>query len=279
MTENLKIMFTPEFFGAILLPALIGGIAITICSSLLGVTLVLKRYSMIGDGLSHIGYGALSVAAVMNLAPLKVALPTVIVAAFILLRLSESSKLSGDSAIALFSTTALSVGIIVSSKAGITNDVSHYLFGSILAMNKSDVILSVCLATAVITAFIFLYNRIFSVTFDENFAKATGVNAGIYNMIFAVMTAVTVVLGMMMMGSLLISSLIVIPTLSAMKICQSFRGVVLASGAVSVICFIIGIFISLLFNTAPGASIVIVNVFFFIIFSVIGRAFRRSGKA
>ncbi|HEZ7986018.1 MAG TPA: metal ABC transporter permease [Ruminococcus sp.] len=279
MTENLKIMFTPEFFGAILLPALIGGIAITICSSLLGVTLVLKRYSMIGDGLSHIGYGALSVAAVMNLAPLKVALPTVIVAAFILLRLSESSKLSGDSAIALFSTTALSVGIIVSSKAGITNDVSHYLFGSILAMNKSDVILSVCLAAAVITAFIFLYNRIFSVTFDENFAKATGVNAGIYNMIFAVMTAVTVVLGMMMMGSLLISSLIVIPTLSAMKICQSFRGVVLASGAVSVICFIIGIFISLLFNTAPGASIVIINVIFFIIFSVIGRAFRRSGKA
>lgn len=279
MTENLKIMFTPEFFGAILLPALIGGIAITICSSLLGVTLVLKRYSMIGDGLSHVGYGALSVAAVMNLAPLKVALPTVIVAAFILLRLSESSKLSGDSAIALFSTTALSVGIIVSSKAGITNDVSHYLFGSILAMNKSDVILSVCLAAAVITAFIFLYNRIFSVTFDENFAKATGVNAGIYNMIFAVMTAVTVVLGMMMMGSLLISSLIVIPTLSAMKICQSFRGVVLASGAVSVICFIIGIFISLLFNTAPGASIVIVNVIFFIIFSVIGRAFRRSGKA
>lgn len=279
MTENLKTMFTPEFFGAILLPALIGGIAITICSSLLGVTLVLKRYSMIGDGLSHIGYGALSVAAVMNLAPLKVALPTVIVAAFILLRLSESSKLSGDSAIALFSTTALSVGIIVSSKAGITNDVSHYLFGSILAMNKSDVILSVCLAAAVITAFIFLYNRIFSVTFDENFAKATGVNAGIYNMIFAVMTAVTVVLGMMMMGSLLISSLIVIPTLSAMKICQSFRGVVLASGAVSVICFIIGIFISLLFNTAPGASIVIINVIFFIIFSVIGRAFRRSGKA
>lgn len=279
MTENLKIMFTPEFFGAILLPALIGGIAITICSSLLGVTLVLKRYSMIGDGLSHIGYGALSVAAVMNLAPLKVALPVVIIAAFILLRLSESSKLSGDSAIALFSTTALSIGIIVSSKAGITNDVSHYLFGSILAMSKSDVILSVCLAAAVITAFILLYNSIFSVTFDENFARATGVNPGIYNMIFAVLTAITVVLGMMMMGSLLISSLIVIPTLSAMKICRSFRGVVLASGAVSVACFIIGIFISLLFNTAPGASIVIVNVFFFMTFSVIGRTIRRSGKA
>lgn len=275
MTENIRLMFTPEFFRAILLPALIGGLAVTICSSLLGVTLVLKRYSMIGDGLSHIGYGALSVAAVMNLAPLKVALPVVIIAAFILLRLSESSKLSGDSAIALFSTTALSIGILVSSKAGITNDVSHYMFGSILAMNKSDVILSVILSIVVIAAFILLYNRIFSVTFDESFARATGVNAGIYNMIFAVLTAVTVVLGMMMMGALLISSLIVIPTLTAMRICRSFKGVVLTAGTVSVVSFLIGMFISLLFNTAPGASIVIVNVFFFLCFSFLGAVCRK----
>ena len=270
-------MFTPEFFAAILLPALIGGIAITICSSLLGVTLVLKRYSMIGDGLSHIGYGALSVAAVMNLAPLKVALPVVIIAAFILLRLSESSKINGDAAIALFSTTALAIGILVSSKAGLTNDVSHYMFGSILAMSKSDVILSVVLSVIVILAFIFLYNRIFSVTFDENFARATGVNAGIYNMIFAVLTAVTVVLGMMMMGALLISSLIVIPTLTAMRICNSFKGVVLTSGAVSVASFLIGMMISLLFNTAPGASIVIVNVSFFVLFSFLGSLMKRRG--
>ncbi len=275
MTENIRLMFTPEFFGAILLPALIGGLAVTICSSLLGVTLVLKRYSMIGDGLSHIGYGALSVAAVMNLAPLKVALPVVIVAAFILLRLSENSRFSGDSAIALFSTTALAVGILVSSKAGITNDVSHYMFGSILAMSKSDVILSVTLSVIVISAFIFLYNRIFSVTFDENFARATGVNAGIYNMIFAVLTAVTVVLGMMMMGALLISSLIVIPTLTAMRICHSFKGVVLTAGTVSVVSFLVGMFISLLFNTAPGASIVIVNVFFFLCFSIAGTVSRK----
>ena len=279
MNENIRLMFTPEFFGAILLPALIGGIAVTICSSLLGVTLVLKRYSMIGDGLSHIGYGALSVAAVMNLAPLKVALPVVIIAAFILLRLSESSKLSGDSAIALFSTTALSVGILVSSKAGLTNDVSHYMFGSILAMSKSDVILSVVLSVIVIAAFIFLYNRIFSVTFDETFARATGVNAGIYNMVFAVLTAVTVVLGMMMMGALLISSLIVIPTLTAMRICNSFKGVVLTSGAVSVASFLIGMMISLLFNTAPGASVVIVNVCFFMLFSMIERVMKRSGRS
>lgn len=279
MFDDLRIMFTPEFFGAILLPALIGGIAVTICSSLLGVTLVLKRYSMIGDGLSHIGYGALSVAAVMNLAPLKVALPVVVIAAFILLRLSENSKLSGDSAIALFSTTALSVGILVSSKAGLTNDVSHYMFGSILAMSKSDVILSVILSVIVIFTFIFLYNRIFSVTFDENFARATGVNAGIYNMIFAVLTAVTVVLGMMMMGALLISSLIVIPTLTAMRVCRSFRGVVLTAGTVSVLSFLLGMFVSLLMNTAPGASIVIVNVIFFLCFSVFGAVSSRSGRS
>ncbi|MBP3309253.1 MAG: metal ABC transporter permease [Ruminococcus sp.] len=279
MTENLRIMFTPEFFMAILLPALIGGIAVTICSSLLGVTLVLKRYSMIGDGLSHIGYGALSVAAVMNLAPLKIALPVVIIAAFILLRLSENSKLSGDSAIALFSTTALSVGILVSSKAGLTNDVSHYMFGSILAMSKSDVILSVILSAAVMLTFVLLYNRIFSVTFDESFARATGVNAGFYNMVFAVLTAITVVLGMMMMGALLISSLIVIPTLTAMRICRSFKGVVLVSGAVSVASFLIGMFMSLMLNTAPGASIVIVNVVFFLIFMAVGQIIRRSGKA
>lgn len=275
MNDNIRLMFTPEFFGSILLPALIGGIAVTVCCSLLGVTLVLKRYSMIGDGLSHIGYGALSVAAVMNVAPLKLALPVVIIAAFILLRLSESSKMNGDSAIAFFSTTALAVGILVSSKAGLTNDVSHYMFGSILAMTNGDVILSVVLSVIVILAYVVLYNRIFSVTFDETFARATGVNAGIYNMIFAVLTAVTVVLGMMMMGALLISSLIVIPTLTSVRVCKSFRGVVLTSGAVSVVSFLAGMMISLLFNTAPGASIVIVNVVFFLIFSVVGRALKR----
>lgn len=276
MTENLKLMLTPEFFRAILLPTLIGGIAVTICASLLGVTLVLKKYSMIGDGLSHVGYGALSVAAVMNLAPLKVALPVVIAAAFILLRLSENKKLHGDSAIALFSTSALAVGILVSSKAGLTNDVSHYMFGSILAMSKSDVILSVVLSTAVILAFIFLYNKIFSVTFDENFARATGVKVNIYNTVFAVLTAVTVVLGMMMMGSLLISSLIVIPSLTAMRVCKSFRGVVFTAGFVSVVSFLLGMLIALAFNTAPGASIVIVNVFFFLVFTGLGKLLKKS---
>ncbi len=271
MFDNLKLMFTHDFLVSILLPALIGGVCVTICASLLGVTLVLKKYSMIGDGLSHIGYGALSVAAVMNLAPLKVALPVVIAAAFVLLRLSSNSAVSGDSAIALFSTTALAIGILVSSKAGLTNDVSHYMFGSILAMSREDVILSIVLSIIVIAAFLLLYNRIFSVTFDESFARATGVNAGMYSLIIAVLTAVTVVLGMMMMGSLLISSLIVFPTLTAMRVCRSFRGVVLTAGTVSVVSFMIGMFIALMFNTAPGASIVVVNVFFFLVFWFIGK--------
>ena len=274
MNENLKLMLEPEFFNAIILPALIGGIAVTICASLLGVTLVLKKYSMIGDGLSHIGYGALAVASVINLAPLKVAMPVVIISAIVLLWLNENSKLHGDSAIALFSTTALAIGILVSSKAGLTNDVSHYMFGSILAMSKEDVIISVVMSVFVIFAFIFLYNKIFAVTFDENFAKATGIKSGIYNMIIAILTAITVVMGMMMMGSLLISSLIVIPSLTAMRVCKSFKGVVITASVVSVICFLLGMFIALLFNTTPGASIVLVNVIFFIVFGIIGR-FRK----
>lgn len=275
MLENIKALLSPDFFIPVILPALIGGLCVTICSSLLGVTLVLKKYSMIGDGLAHVGYGTLSIAAVMNLAPMKVALPVVIISAFILLRLSENNKLSGDSAIALFSTSALAVGILFSSKAGITNDVSHYMFGSLLAMNRSDVIFSAITSVIVVLTFIFLYNRIFSVTFDENFARATGINCSLYNMIFAVLTAVTIVLGMMMMGTLLISSLIVTPAITSMRICKSFRGVVLVSGAVSVVSFLLGMAVSLLFNTAPGASIVVVNVIFFLVFMLIGKIRER----
>lgn len=270
MIDELISMMTPEFVSYILVPALIGGIAVTLCSALLGVSLVLKRYSMIGDGLSHVGYGALSVAAVMNLAPLKVALPVVIAAAFILLRMNDNSKLKGDSAIAVFSTTALAIGILVSSKAGLTNDVSHYMFGSILAMDHNDVILSVVLSVLVLVIFVVFYNKIFAVTFDENFSKASGMKVNFYKMLIALLTAVTVVLGMMMMGALLISSLIIFPAVTSMRIFRSFRAVVVSSAIVSVVCFLLGFFISLLFDTAPGASVVIVNVTVFGLFSLIG---------
>ncbi len=271
MLDNFLSMMTPEFIRYILVPAVVGGVAVTLCSALLGVSLVLKKYSMIGDGLSHVGYGALAVAAVMNFAPLRFALPVVVVAAIILLRLSDNSKLRGDSAIAVFSTTALAIGILVSSKAGMMNDVSHYLFGSILAMDKNDVILSVIMSVLVIIIFVIFYHKIFAVTFDENFSKATGVKVNIYKMLIAVLTAVTIVLGMMMMGSLLISSLIIFPALTSMRLCKSFRSVVICSGCVSVVCFLIGLFLSLAADTAPGASVVVVNVIVFAIFTLISK--------
>ncbi len=271
-------MMTPEFISAILLPALIGGIAVTLCSSLLGVSLVLKRYSMIGDGLSHVGFGALSIAAVAGLAPLKVAIPVVVVAAVVLLRMSERGHLKGDSAIAIFSTSALAVGILVSSKAGLMQDVSSYMFGSILAMSKEDVVLSVGLSVLVIGAYLILYHRIYAVTFDEEFSRATGINVRFYNTLLAVLTAITVVLGMMMMGSLLISSLIIFPSVSAMRVCRSFRGVVVCSALISVFCFLLGFFVSLTMNTAPGASVVVANLLIFAIFSLIGVLRGRSAS-
>ena len=270
MINDFLSMMTPEFIRNFILPALIGGIAVTLCSSLLGVSLVLKRYSMIGDGLSHVGYGALSIAAVMNLAPLKFALPVVIVAAIILLRMNDNGKLKGDSAIAIFSTTALAIGILVSDKAGLKNEVSEYMFGSLLAMDGSDVLLSVVLSVAVLLMFIIFYNKIFAVTFDENFSRASGVRVNVYKMLIAVLTAITVVLGMMMMGALLISSLIVFPAISSMRIFRSFRAVMISSAIVSVMCFLIGFFISLILDIAPGSSVVVVNAAVFLIFSAIG---------
>ncbi len=271
MLENFTNMMTPEFLKYILIPALIGGIAVTLCSSLLGVSMVLKRYSMIGDGLSHVGYGALSVAAVMNFAPMKFALPVVVASALILLKLNDSSRIKGDSAIAIFSTSALAIGILVSSKAGLTNDVSHYMFGSILAMDKNDVFLSVILSLIVLSIFIIFYNKIFGVTFDENFSKATGIKTEVYKIIIAVLTAVTVVLGMMMMGSLLMSSLIIFPAITSMRICKSFKSVIICSGTISVLCFLCGMFISIALDTAPGASVVVINVIMLLIFTLIGK--------
>ncbi len=271
MMDNLRSLLTPELWNYIVLPALIGGIAVAVCAALLGVTLVLRRYSMIGDGLSHVGYGALCVASVMNLAPLYVAVPVVLAAAFLLLWLSESGKLKGDYAIALFSTTAMSVGILVSSKAGLTNDVSHYMFGSILALSKSDVILCVVTAVIVIAAFALLYHKVFAVTFDENFSKATGIPVSAYNMVIAALIAITVVMGMMLMGTLLISSLIVVPTLSAMRLCRSFRSVVLSAVCISVCCFIVGFFIAIALDFTPGASVVVTNVAFYLFCCLLSR--------
>ncbi len=271
MTENLRELFSPALLHHIILPALISGIAVSVCAALLGVSLVLRRFSMIGDGLSHVGYGALCVASVLELAPLYVAIPVVLGAAFLLLGQGTSSKLKGENTVALFSTTAMAVGILVSSKAGLTNDVSHYMYGSILSLQKSEVILCVATALLVIAAFVLLYHRVFAVTFDENFSKATGIPVRVYNMAIAALTAVTVVMGMMLMGVLLISSLIVIPTLSAMRLCRSFRGVVVGAVVLSVIGFVLGFFAAVAMDLTPGASVEVVSVGIFLLCCLAGR--------
>ena len=201
--------------------ALFGGMLVSLCASLLGVSLVLKRYSMIGDGLSHVSFGALSIALAMGWSPLKVSIPVVVLAAFFLLRITENSRIKSDAAIAMISASSLAIGIIVTSlTTGMTTDVSSYMFGSILAMTKEDVALSAVLCIIVLGLFVLCYNQVFAVTFDENFAKATGVNVGAYNMLISVLTAVTIVLGMRMMGAMLISSLVIFPCLTSMQLLQ-----------------------------------------------------------
>ncbi len=268
MLNLLAEMFSYDFLSR----AVIVGILVALCAALLGVSLVLKRYSMIGDGLSHVGFGSLAVATAVNAAPLTVAVPIVVLAAFLLLRISENSKIKSDAAIAIISTGSLSAGVIILSfTTGMTTDVCNFMFGSILAMSKDDVALSIALAAAVITLFLLFYNKIFAVTFDETFAKATGTKAGLYNMLLAALTAVTIVLGMRMMGALLISGLLIFPALTSMRICKRFKTVMLCSVAVSVVCFLIGVIISYLYATPTGAGIVAVNITAFVLFWVIAR--------
>ncbi len=253
--------------------AVLVGVLVSLCAALLGVSLVLKRFSMIGDGLSHVGFGSLAFAMAMNLAPLEVAIPVVVAAAFLLLRISENSKIKGDAAIALISTSSLALGvIIISMTTGMTTDVCNYMFGSILSMSKSDVKLSIIISIFVIILYLLFYNKIFAITFDEKFAQAIGINVRRYNSLIALLTAVTIVLGMRMMGALLISSLIVFPALTSMQVVKSFRGMVICSTFVSVICFVIGIILSYICSTPTGASIVAVNLFLFILFFIIGKS-------
>ena len=258
--------------------ALIGGILVSLCASLLGVSLVLKRYSMIGDGLSHVSFGALSVALAMGWSPLRVSIPVVVLAAFFLLHITERGRIKSDAAIAMISASALAIGIIVTSMTtGMTTDVSSYMFGSILAMSREDVRLSALLCVVVLFLFLFCYNKVFAVTFDENFAKATGVRVRLYNVLIAVLTAVTIVLGMRMMGAMLISSLIIFPSLTSMRVFKSFHGVVVSAGILSVICFFAGMVLSCVYSTPAGASVVVVNLCCFLVFSAV-QMLRQSGR-
>ena len=251
--------------------AFLVGSLVALCSALLGVSLVLKRYSMIGDGLSHVGFGAMASAAAMNAAPLTVAIPVVIVAAILLLRISGNAKIKGDAAIALISTTSLAVGVmVISLTTGMNTDVYNYMFGSILAMSAEDVKLSLVLSVFVLILFIVFYHKIFAITFDETFARATGVKAGVYNTLIAVLTAVTIVLGMRMMGALLISSLIIFPALTSMRVCRTFKSVIINAAVISVVCLIAGVTLSYVAATPAGASVVLANLVMMVLYTVVG---------
>ncbi len=276
MSEALQILFSQQF----LIRALFVGVLISLCCSLLGVSLVLKRFSMIGDGLSHVGFGAMAIGAAAGVAPLYFALPIVVFSAFLLLRMSEKSKIKGDAAIALISTGALAVGVMVTSMTtGMNVDIYNYMFGSILTMSEADVIISSVLSVVVISLFGIFYNEIFAVTFDESFAKATGTKTNVYNMLISSLTAVTIVIGMKMMGALLISSLIIFPTVTSMRLCKSFKKVVVTGAFISVFCFLAGLIISIKFEAPTGASVVCVNIAVLAVFSLINRLLALNTSA
>ena len=272
---TLQELFASEFMVKLVIRALIVGLLVTLCSSLLGVSLVLKRFSMIGDGLSHVGFGAVALSAALNMTDMKLVLSIriVIATAIFLLKLGNK-KTKGDASLALVSTGAVALGSLLYNMSNQrSTDICNSLFGSasLFTIGDIDLILSAVLSIAIIVLFVFFYTKIFAVTFDENFSKATGINTDIFNMLLAVLTAVTIVLGMNMMGSLMISALIVFPAMTSMKVCTTFKGVLICSAIVSLICFILGFFIACLLGWQTGATVVAVTLVAFITFSFIGK--------
>ena len=258
--------------------AFVVGLLIALCASLLGVTLVLKRFSFIGDGLSHVAFGAMAVAAVTGLTnKMIIVLPVTVLSAILLLRTGQNTKIKGDAAVAMISVGALAVGYMLMnvfpSSSNISGDVCSTLFGSIsiLTLRKSDVALCVVMAVIVILMFLLFYHKIFAVTFDESFAQASGISANGYNLLIAVITSMIIVLAMNLVGSLLISALIIFPALSAMRLFRSFRSVIICSAVISVICAGAGIILSILFSTPVGSTIVVADMVVFFLFSLIAR--------
>ncbi len=271
---SLTDIFSNPYITKIVVNALIVGVLVSLCSSLLGISLVLKRLSMIGDGLSHVGFGALAVATVLDLGDwsLEISIPIVVAAAFFLLKLGENSKVKGDALLAVFSTGAMAVGSLIFNYSGNrSNDVCNSLFGSasIITIGTKDLIMSIILSVLVLSFFIIFYTKIFTVTFDETFAQATGIRADIYKLLISIFTAVTIVLGMKLMGAIMISALIIFPPLTSMRVCKSFRSVVICSAIVSVVCYIIGFFAACVQSWQTGASVAAVNLVAFILFSIV----------
>lgn len=265
------------FHYPIVIRAMIAAVLIAFCSSLLGVTLVLKRYSYIGDGLSHVAFAAMSVAMIMSLSNnMIVILPVTIIAAILMLKTGQNAKINGDAVIAMISVGSLAVGYLLlnrfSTSANISGDVCSTLFGatSILTLSDFDVILCIVMSVIVLLFYLLFYHKIFAVTFDENFARATGIKANVYNFCMAVITAVIIVIAMNLVGSLLISALVIFPALSAMRIFRNFRTVVICSAVLSIFCSVLGLLISLVESTPTGSTIVAVDIVMFIVFSIIG---------
>ena len=263
--------------------AVIVGVLISLCSALLGVTLVLKRFSYIGDGLSHVAFGAMAIASVLNLTnKMLIILPVTVISAILLLRSGQGAKIKGDAAIAMISVSALAFGYLLmnifSTSSNLSGDVCSTLFGStsILTLKSDDVDLCILLSIVVLLIFILFYNKIFAVTFDENFSKATGIKADGYNLLIAVVTALIIVLAMNLVGSLLISALIIFPSLSAMRVFKSFRGVIICSAIISVICAAVGIFASILMSTPVGSTIVSADILVFFVFCIISKITKRA---
>lgn len=281
MLDKLSLYMTYPFVRY----ALITGVVIALCSSLLGVTLVLKRFSFIGDGLSHVAFGAMAVAAVVGLTNnMLLVLPVTIICAVLLLMGSQNRKIKGDASVAMISVGSLAIGYLLmnlfSTSSNLSGDVCSSLFGStsILTLSKTDVILCVTLSLAVVILFVFFYNKIFAVTFDENFAKASGTKVGAYNLMIAIIIAVIIVLAMNLVGSLLISALVIFPALSAMRVFKNFKSVTICAAVFSVICSTLGILIAVLGGTPVGSTIVAVDIVFFAIFYFIGMLGGKKAK-
>ena len=266
--------------------ALIVGTLIALCSSLLGVTLVLKRFSFIGDGLSHVAFGAMAIAGVLRLTnEMLFVLPVTVLCAVLLLRTGQNAKIKGDAAIAMISVGALAIGYMLlnlfPTSSNVSSDVCTSLFGStsILTLTQLEVWLCIGLSVAVVVIFLLFYNKIFAVTFDEDFARAAGVKAEAYNLLIAVVVAVIIVLAMNLVGSLLISALIIFPAVSAMRLFRSFKGVTVCSAILSVSCVLIGMLVSILASTPVGSTIVAVDIAAFLVFSLLARLGVNRGKA
>lgn len=278
MLETLQLYFSYPFVRY----ALIVGVLIALSSSLLGVTLVLKRFSFIGDGLSHVAFGAIAVATVLGVTnEMVVVMPVTVIAAVLLLRTGRNTKVKGDAAVAMISVGALALGYLLmhlfSTSTNLSGDVCSTLFGStaILTLSPLDVGICIAVSVVVIAVFLLFYHKIFAVTFDENFAEATGLHAGRYNLLIAVITAAVIVLAMNLVGSLLISALIIFPALSAMRLFKSFRAVILCSAVLSVVCAAAGIFVSILGSTPVGSTIVAMDIAAFIVCWVVGKVLKR----